>query len=418
MQKKYTINKLYHKFSKGNAGILFINSVPERIEISLKIAEYEISNFDYLLWIAPANFLNTLRYKNEIKKNCQSFRHRVLYYAIESISVSDQVYLELYNLIINHKTFCIVDESLVIKNTQSERTQRLLNLSRFFTYKLILSCPPVTLGLIDLYAQIEFLNSKILKMNSKQFKDIFMPAKYKNYMIQKRWSRPEDENKLLGMLKPYILGHDINKPFKINHFDRFFDLTPQEEQSYQEEKIHYLNKKNRIVFMDIAQTFQKIYTLSYNKLIGLKKLITQIHTRQEKALIYVKFIHEIDFIRESKILNDLPIVELSKRTNKKKAIKAFERNTDFLFCTYGVEKFGLNMQLCHNIIYYSQTFDYRCKVQSLNSFFFTGLPSEINVYDFWMHTNLEKFIKDSLEHKEFLLSNIYQKITRTEALKL
>lgn len=413
-----SIDKMHHKFLNHNSGILFINTVTERIETALRLAEYEISNVDFVVWIAPANFLKTLVYTNEIKINAQDFRRRIKYYPIESISVSDEKYLELYNLASTHKTFCIIDESLVIKNTQSERTKRLLFLSRFFTYKLILSCPPVTLGLIDLYAQLEFLDNKLLKMTKLEFKDIFMTTQYQNYTTLSNWSHPKDEAKLLQMMKPYILGYDINKPFKINHFDYYFDLTPQEQQSYLQEKTAYLNKKTRIVFMDIAQTFQKIYTLSYNKLFGLKNLLQQFQEKKEKTLVYLKFSDEIDFIRESKILKDTPIIELSKRTNKKKAIKSFERNSDILFCTYGVDKFSLNMQLCKNIIYYSQTFDYRCKILGQNSFFFNGLTSELNIYDFWVHTNLEHLIKNNLEHKEFLLSNLYKKITKTEALKL
>ena len=210
----------------------------------------------------------------------------------------------------------------------------------------------------------------------------------------------------------------INDKYIINHYNHYFTLTPQEILSYKEEKQLYLQKRPRIVFMDIAQNFQKIYTISKNKLHGLKKVLSEIYERKEKVIIYLKFLDEINFIEETKILKDIPYAELSGRTNKKRAIKAFERNTDILFCTYGVEKFGLDMQICNNIIYYSQTFDYRCKVQSLDSVVFKGFPSYINIYDFWLDTNLEALIKESLEHKRNLLTNVYKKITKFEALQL
>ena len=76
------------------------------------------------------------------------------------------------------------------------------------------------------------------------------------------------------------------------------------------------------------------------------------------------------------------------------------------------------MQLCNNVIYFSQTFDYRCKVQSLDSVSFKGLPSCMNIYDFWVKTNLEQLINDSLEHKKNLLSRVNNKITKIEALQL
>ncbi len=418
MPEQYSTPEMHQKLTHLKAGILFMNIAFKRIRATLELIEKKLDCIDYIIWIAPANFLNTLIYTNEIKKNSQTFRHRIKYYAIETISVSDCKFLELYNLIRNHKTFCVIDESLTIKNTESGRTKRLLLLSRFFTYKLILSGTFVTQGLIDLYSQLEFLDNKILRMNEKQFSNIFMPQSYDSYLITKHWSRPQDESKLLSMMKPYILGYDINDKYIINHHNYYFTLTPQEILSYKEEKQLYLQKKPRIVFMDIAQNFQKIYTISKNKLHGLKKVLSEIYERKEKVIIYLKFLDEINFIEETKILKDIPYAELSGRTNKKRAIKAFERNTDILFCTYGVEKFGLDMQICNNIIYYSQTFDYRCKVQSLDSVVFKGFPSYINIYDFWLDTNLEALIKESLEHKRNLLTNVYKKITKFEALQL
>ena len=418
MPANYSIRDIHQRFSDLKSGILFINVAKKRIKLALELVEQQLPNIEFVIWIAPANFLNTLIYTNEIKKNNRNFRHRVKFYAAETISVSDIKYLELYNLISNHKTFCVIDESLTIKNTEAGRTRRLLLLSRFFTYRLILSSTPVTQGLIDFYSQLQFLDTKILNMNEKQFCNIFMPYSYNNYMIMKRWSRPQDENKLLELISPYILGYDFDNKYIINHHNHYFELTPQEEDSYRQEKFSYLQKKNHIVFMDLAQTFQKMYTISKNKLEGLQRILSDINNRKEKVLVYLKFLDEITFIKETQILNNIPFAELSGRTNKRKAIKAFERNTDILLCTYGVEKFGLDMQLCNNIIYFSQTFDYRCKVQSLDSVTFRGFPSHINVYDFWVKTNLEQLINDSLEHKKNLLSNVYQKITKVEALQL
>lgn len=418
MSKDYSPHMIRQKFSRLNAGILFANVVDKRLQMALELIELYLKDIEFIIWIAPANFLGTLIYTNQIKKNSHGFRHRIKFYAAESISVSDIKYLELYNLIKNHRTFCVIDESLTIKNTESRRTRRLLLLSRFFTYKLILSGTPVTQGLIDFYSLLEFLDSKILNMNEKQFSNVFMPYSYNNYLIMKRWSRPQDENRLLEMISPYILAYDIDNKYIINHYNRYFDLTPQEEASYREEKFSYLQDREHVVFMDIVQNFQKMYTISKNKLEGLQNQLEEIHNRKEKVIIYIKFLDEITFIKETKIMHDTPFVELSGRTNKRKAIKAFERDVDIMFCTYGVEKFGLNMQLCNNIIYFSQTFDYRCKIQSLDSVTFQGFPSYINIYDFWVKTNLEQLINDSLEHKKSLLSNVYNKITKVEALQL
>lgn len=71
------------------------------------------------------------------------------------------------------RTFCVVDESITIKNTEAGRTQRLLELAHRFKYRLILSGTPLTQGLIDLYSQIKFMNPAILNMTESQFANNF-----------------------------------------------------------------------------------------------------------------------------------------------------------------------------------------------------------------------------------------------------
>ncbi len=418
METQKVLQKAHQTLTELKSGILFINKIGKKMEMALSLVENKLKEVDFVLWIAPASFLATKLYMNEIKKNNRTFRHRIYFYSVESIAFSDTKYLELYNLIHNFKIFCVVDESITIKNTASGRTQRLLSLSRKFTYRLILSTIPLCQGLIDLYAQLEFLNPKILRMNEQQFGHIFMPYKYSNYLAMRRWSRPEDEAKVYNYMKPYILGYDFGEKLDINYHNSYFDLTPQEEKSYLDEKCKFLQNRDQLVFMDIVQNFQRMYTLSQNKLIALNKLVQEIMTRGEKVIIYLKFLDEITFLKESRYFEGLNFVEMTRKTNKKKAIKAFERTADIMFCTYGVDKFGLDMQICNNIIYFSQTFDYKSKIEGLDSVNSKGIGRKINIYDFWVKTNLEQLISDNLEKKKTVLSNLRHMITKEEALKL
>ena len=170
--------------------------------------------------------------------------------------------------------------------------------------------------------------------------------------------------------------------------------------------------------MDVVQNFQRIYTLSQNKLIALRELVQEIISRGEKAIVYLKFLDEITFLKESCYFDNINFVEMTGKTNKKKAIKIFERKADIMFCTYGVDKFGLDMQICKNIIYFSQTFNYKSKVEGLESVNSKGIGRKINIYDFWVKTNLEQLICDNLEKKKNVLSNLCGMISKEEALKL
>ncbi len=418
MEKDDVLMAAHEKLSELHSGILFINPFVKKIQLALALVEQKLDEIDFVIWIAPSGFLSTRSYMNEIKKNNRTFRHRIYFYSIESISVSDEKYLELYNLIHNFKIFCVVDESITIKNTEAGRTQRLLSLSSRLSYRLILSSIPLTQGLIDLYSQIEFLDTRILRMNENQFGHIFMPFSYNNYLVMKPWSRPEDEERLFEYIKPYVLGYDFGEKIEITHRNHYFELTPREEKSYNEEKNLFLRDRNQIAFMDVVQNFQRMYTLSQNKLYALRELVGQILARGEKVIIFIKFLDEITFFKESKFFGDVKFVELTGKSNKRKAIKEFERHADIMFCTYGVDKFGLDMQLCNNIIYFSQTFDYKCKVQGLDSVSSKGIARKLNIYDFWVKTNLEQLINDNLERKKNVLSNVCHMITKEEALRL
>ena len=103
----------------------------------------------------------------------------------------------------------------------------------------------MTQGLIDLYSQIEFLDTRILRMNENQFGHIFMPSSYSNYLVIKQWSRPEDEQRLFEYIKPYVLGYDFGEEIEITHRNQYFELTPREEESYNDEKISFCKSGNR-----------------------------------------------------------------------------------------------------------------------------------------------------------------------------
>ena len=59
-----------------------------------------------------------------------------------------------------------VDESTTIKNHKAKRTKTLINMSKYFQYKRILTGSPVANSPLDLYSQCEFLGEKILGYDS------------------------------------------------------------------------------------------------------------------------------------------------------------------------------------------------------------------------------------------------------------
>ena len=170
--------------------------------------------------------------------------------------------------------------------------------------------------------------------------------------------------------------------------------------------------------MEVVQKFQRIYTICKSKVEGLFELVSEIKLRQEKVIIFVKFLDEIKFFKECGWFEKGNFVVLTGKSNKRKAIRLFETEVDVMFSSYGVDKLGLNMQLCKNVIFFSQTFDYRVKLQMLHSMEQTECNKEIKVYNFWVKTGLDEMIRKNLLMKQDVLTNVCNIISKEEALKL
>ncbi len=403
----------FEKLKNLKAGALFMKMGTGKTKVALDLAISRQYDYDFIVWIAPASLLKTQNYKNEILKWSKNLRNKIKYFSIEGISASNIHYFKLVKLVDNYKTFCIVDESITIKNTEAGRTKRLLNLWNKFKFRLILNGTPITKGLIDLYSQIQFIHPNILKMTEAQFANNFLIYFKDGYKSWKRWSKPENEKALIEILRPYIFDSNLDLNKIINKFNYEIYLNHDELNNYNSVKNNYLNNNDilEIKFLEMAQLFQSQYTLCENKIEKLKEILNKIKLRNEKAIIYIKFLKELYFLRK----NNIEFLEYTGLTkNRNNIIDKFKKENNLLVSTYGVGSLGLNLQFCNNIIYFSQTFDYKHKEQSLHRIYRNGQLKDCNIYNFWCNTGLEDIIKLSLDKKQSCFQNLKKYIQKRE----
>lgn len=407
------------KLSVLKAGAVFMNTDEEKVRFAVKLISSQLSEIDFIIWIAPASFFANDNYRAIMKKYGCGLIRKMRFFSIEAVSMSDDKYLQLYSLCDKYRTFCVVDDSLTIKNTEAGRTKRLLSIHKKFKFRLILSAIPLTQGLIDLYSQIKFIDSGILNMTEGQFSNCFLPFYQDDYQTWKRWSTPENEYRLIKMMKPYIYRCDI-KDWNTNicYHNCDFELTPAEAESYRQEKEKFLEDKEQVAFMEVAQRFQHIYTIAEKKVEALFRLLEEIRKRREKVLIYTKYLDEIVFLKETGFFSKGKYVEMTGKSNKRQSIRMFENDVDIMLCTYRVDRLNLSLRHCDNIIYFSQTFDYKDKLQSLYNLHHHETERRINVYNFWVNTGLEGLIRDNLDRKRNVLANVCSLMSREAALKL
>lgn len=385
--------KAVKKMSTLKAGALFMKMGTGKTKTALDLAYSRKNHFDYILWIAPASLIYNAAYKEEIAKWNKGIN--IVYYSIESISQSDLLYLDMRDFAEKNDVFCIVDESLTIKNTDAKRVSRLLSCRELFKFRLILNGTPLSKGLIDLYSQIQFISPRILNMTETQFAHNFLQFFKDGQKPWRRWSRPENEEALIEIIRPYIFDTELDIDVRKNVIDVQLILSPEEEQKYTFFKNEFLENRTRTDFLHIAQKFQAAYTCTASKIEYLKTLSCS------KCIVFVKFIHEID-----ELLRHYPnSMEYSGRA--KACLKNFQdNNSRFLIMTYGTGAMGLNLQFCQNVVFFSQTFNWKDKEHGLHRVYRIGQKYDVNIYHLWLNTGLEQIIKSSLEKKEDVARNV------------
>lgn len=383
-----------------------------KTKVACDLIRLKLKCIDVIIWIAPASLISSGKYVGEIKKWSRGFFNKILFYTTESISKSDEKYFEMREFAGIQKSFCVVDESILIKNMSALRTQRLLNDYHLFDFRIILNGTPITKSLLDLYAQISFLSPNILKMTERQFADNFLVYFFdgRDPFPWRRWSKPANVEALVEIIRPYIFNTNLKTDCRIRIYNREFELDSVERRNYSNFKNAFLDGKYFVSFFTVAQKFQREYSLKCKaKFEATLKLVGKILKRGEKVVIFVKFVKEAFLL--NKALGGLIYIG-----TRKDDLGRFEREENVLVCTYGVGCVGLNLQSANNLIYYSHTFDFKEKEQAKYRVYRTGQTKFVRVYNMWVSTVLEDIIRYSLSRKRDLLQNVERVITAEEAI--
>lgn len=400
------------KLSKLKGGILFMSMGTGKTKVALDLAISRQDDFDCIIWIAPASLIKSKSYVSEINKWSLNLTKPIHYFTIEGVGSSDDKYLKMVALATNKASFCIVDESITIKNSIAKRTKRLLLNWNLFKYRLILNGTPLTNSLLDLYSQVQFIHPSILKMTERQFANNFLIFKKDGYRSYAKGNKPYNEQALIETIKPYIFDAELEINCGLNFIDIDCQLTRVEKERYNEWKQDvFENAFDDFDFLGTCQKLQHFYTeFCEEKQNKLDELVNEI-TKENQVIIYVKYVSELDYLKEK-----YDCVEYSGR--KKNGIELLKEGAKILACTYGSGSMGHNLQFCNNIIYLSQTFDYKDKEQSMHRIYRIGQTKSCNIYNFYVNTGLEQIIKKNLNKKINTLNEIKKFITKENIINL
>lgn len=389
----------FEKLSKLKVGALFMEMGTGKTKVALDLIASKKDKVGLIIWICPFSL------KGEIEAERQKWHAELILTVVgcESIGQSDKCYLELLEAVKTHNTFIVVDESLKIKNKDAKRTKRILMLGQYAAYKLILNGTPITKNVLDLWTQMEFLSPKILNMSYRQFKntytEYYLHGRLKGF-VKKQYNIEH----LISLIQPYIFDSELSINSKKRYFDYFYRLENVEK--YNCIKQAFIGDFENFDFMSMSQALQSCYCKSSEK----EKIIKQITSEIDgQIIIFVKFLNSIP-TDAKRITGDM------KTAERLKVIDDFKQGKiKVLYITYGCGAYGLNLQCCRNIIFSDHTFDYAQRIQAEARIYRMGQKQDVNYYNLWCNTGLEKMIQGSLNKKSNLLDEVKKEIEKVGA---
>lgn len=428
------------KLSKIKVGALYLEMGTGKTRTALELISrrYNAGKVNHILWLCPCSVRATIR--AELKKHIGDDVKMFTVAGIESLSSSDRLYLKLLQLAQKHNLYLIVDESNLVKNPRAIRTQRIIELSKLCQYKLILNGTPISRCEADLFAQWYVLDWRILGYQSYWS----FAANHLEYdeEIPGKIRRVLEVDYLVRKIAPYTFqvkkSECLDLPDK-TYASWNFDLTYEQREHYRwamDEYLMYLDEMK-------PDTIYKLFTALQHVTAGrrvltrpdqrmktepmfknpmdnprIQALLDALHRTDEKVIIWCRYTHEINdicrLLREK--YGDVVVEfhgEISKRKREVNAEK-FAKNARFFVANKTCAGYGLNLQFCSYMIYYSNDWDWATRSQSEDRVHRMGQDKNVHIVDIYARNTIDGRILDCLSRKENLVDRFKGSIGRMQ----
>lgn len=377
------------KLRRYKVGALFMEAGAGKTRAALELVR-SVPDADYVLWLAPFKSVNPLIPGTGIKDELAKWGglqdvHEVV--AIETLSSSDRTYLRLLDRLQRSTNAVVVcDESLKIKNWDSIRSKRIVNLGRHAHVRLALNGTPISRNLLDLWAQMEFLSPRILKMSLAQYKNTFceyttMTKQVGFRTIRREWINGyHNVDHLYNLIGHYVYEADVKLDVQRLVTTVSYHIGDAERQQYREIKEKYLDDemmeaRNNNIFLEMTNKMQHTYSCTSHKFDRLDQVLAA-HD-PEQVVIFCKYVSS----REA----------CAKRYPKAAVLSLQSEST------------SLNLQARNVTVFFDKTWDYYLVHQGVRRTYRTGQTRDCLYYNLTGDVPLESLIDRNVQKKMSLL---------------
>ena len=393
--------KAKEHLSGWKVGALFMEAGTGKTRVAVEIVRR--SPCDACFWIGALNTIRTREGVPSVKDEVGKWGGMGIpttYTGIESIQASDRIWLGLLDEVkACRNPFIVVDESLKIKNAEAKRTKRLLLIGSIVSYKLILNGTPLSRNLLDLWAQMQFLDPRILNMTLTQFKDVFceytkITKRFGNRSYTKEFiTGYENVDYLYSLIRHYVFKCDMNLNITQNYNEVRYKIDDESMNAYKELKEFYLSDetlewRNNNIFIEMTQKMQHSYCCSPTKVEVVREILRKVS--ESECLIFCKYIDSQNLCR-----------------------KEFPKA---MVLSYQKDSLGLNLQKYRYTIYFDKIWDYALRTQSGRRTYRTGQEYDCMYWDLTGNVGLERMIDENIK-KKISLTEYFNNKTREDLKK-
>lgn len=332
------------------------------------------------------------------------------------------------------KCFYILDESNRIKTPSAKVTRTVVSSGRYAKYKRTLCGTPITNSPFDIYTQFRFLDPDFWKntnyglsafedfktffgiwekgYNSKNGREFKQCVAYQNLHIL---------SELVSSLASRVLKEDVLKdlPPKLYAY-RGFDMTPKQVNLYvqiEEEFMAEINGELLFTPLAITRSLRLQQVVCGYLPTGDENACTPIDAKNprlqllneicqdlpHKAIIWARFIHDIDMIcdmlGDKAVRWDGTVSDEQREENKYRFKKEPVDKVQFLVATPDSMSEGHTLNEAKTMIYYSNSYKLKDRLQSEDRNHRAGQYAQVNIIDLVANNSKDIEIIEALRAK-------------------
>ncbi len=436
------------KLHRSRVGALFMEMGTGKSRTAIEIAAQRRDRISRVLWFCPVSVKETIR--REIEKHwpgqtvhvfdhktCEGKMPEARWYVIglESMSASVRVIVAAESLI-DANAMVIVDESSYIKGHRARRTTYVTKIAARARYRLILTGTPISQGVVDLFAQMRFLSTKILgykSFHSFAANHLEYHEKFPGMIV-----RAHNTDWLAAKMAPYVYQvtkeECLNLPDKL-YTTRYCTLTPEQREAYERAKDEmlqeYLDNEGEVTAATIFRLFNALQCIvsgwwnrksekdeeaellefPHNRLELLDSVLGEI-PEGEKVIIWTKHRRSLAQIEASLGASVAVFHGGLSESERTRQLDSFRSSRRYLVATPDCGGHGLNLTEASYAVYYDNQFKFANRLQSEDRCHRIGQARKVTYIDLHCSGTIDDRIQNCLAKKGDVVNEFRAEIQR------